>query len=179
MVNKGNIKFLKIFLKGKTTEYSVLFIWIIAFNNEYSMLFIWKIAFETLVISEVENVFWEEILYDFRQVCQHHYTQRFLSLSFEILNLLSSRLYSPLSSGCKKNTQSCEILFSKIQQVMFLTFSSHLINILPNYLNFLYLTHFPISKNLFLVIRYSDSKTTEYSVLLVFLAKSSLLQDLQ
>ena len=87
-VSKSNVKFLKIFLKGKTIEYSVLFIW--------------KIAFETLVISEVESVFQEEMsLYDFRQVCQHHYTQRFLSLSFEVPNLLSSRLYSPMFSGCR------------------------------------------------------------------------------
>ena len=48
MVSKGNIKLLKIFLKEKTTE--------------YSELFIWKTAFETLVICEVERVFWEEIL---------------------------------------------------------------------------------------------------------------------
>ena len=41
--SKGNIKFLKIFLEGKTTEYSVLFIC--------------KIASETLVICEVESVF--------------------------------------------------------------------------------------------------------------------------
>ena len=57
MVGKGNIKFLKIFLKGKITTYSVLFIW--------------KIAFKTLVICEVESVFWDEmLLYDFRQLCQ-------------------------------------------------------------------------------------------------------------
>ena len=145
MVSKGNIKFLKIFLKGKTTEYLVLFIW--------------KIAFETLVICEVESALWEEILlYDFRQICQCHYTERFLSLSFEVPTLLSPRLYSPVFSGCEINTQSCETLIPKIQQVMFWTFFSYSINILTNYSIFLNLSHFTISRNLFLVISYSDSK---------------------
>ena len=47
LVTKGNIKFLKIFLKGKTTEYSV---WKIVFGKLHSFGFIWKIAFKTLVI---------------------------------------------------------------------------------------------------------------------------------
>ena len=102
-----------------------------------------------------------------------------LYLSFEVAQLLSSRLYSPMFSGCEKNTQSCEILVLKIQQVMFLTSSSYSINILPNYIKFLNLTHSPISRNLLLVIWYSDSKTNEYSVLSVFFAISSLLQELQ
>ena len=79
----------------------------------------------------------------------------------------------------QKNTHSCEILLLKIQQVICLTFSRYSINILLNYLNFLNLAHFPISRNLFLVVWYSDSKTTEYSLLFVFLGKSSLFQDLQ
>ena len=88
-ISKSNTKFLKIFLKGKTTEYSVLFIW--------------KIAFTTLVICDVDSAFWEEmLLHDFRQVCQRHYTQRILSLSFEVPQLLSSWLYSPMLSGCQK-----------------------------------------------------------------------------
>ena len=140
MVSKVN-KFLKILLKGKTTEYSVLFIW--------------KTAFETLVICEVESVIWEE---------------RFSSLSFDVPHLISSMLYSPMFSGYEKYTQSWEILVPEIQQVLFLTFSSYSINILPNYLNFLNLAHFLVSRNLFSVIWYLDSKTTEYSVLLVFLA---------
>ena len=40
-------------------------------------------------------------------------------------------------SGAKKHTQSHEIVVAKIQQIMFLTFSSYSINILPNYLIFL------------------------------------------
>ena len=144
------------------------------------MLFNWKVAFETLVICEVESVFWEEMLfYDFRQVCQHHHTQRFLSLNFEVPHLLSSGLYSPMFSSCEKK---CPVLWnpgSKDSANHVLTFSSSSINILPNYLHFLNLSHFPVSRNLFLVIWHSDSKTTEYSVLLVFLAKSSLFQDLQ
>ena len=50
----------------------------------------------------------------------------------------------------QKNTYFCEI--PKIYQVMFLTFSSYSIKILANYLNFLNLAHFLISRNLFLVI---------------------------
>ena len=79
----------------------------------------------------------------------------------------------------QKKTQSSEILAQKIQQPMYVTFSSHFPNILSNYLNFLNLAHFPISRNMFLEIWHSDSKTTEYSVLLVFIATSSLLQDFQ
>ena len=116
--------------------------------------------------------------YDFRQVWQHHYTQIFLSLKFAVPHL-SSRLSSVILSGCKKNTHSCEILLLKIQQVICLTFSCYSINILLNYLNFMNLAHFSISRNLFLVVWYSDSKTTEYSLLFVFLGKSSLFQDLQ
>ena len=126
MVSTGSVKFLRIFLKQKTTKYSVLFIW--------------NIAFETLVICEVEIVFWKEmLLYYFRQVFWHQYAQRFLSLSFEVPHTLK------YPSGCtqqcflvaKKNTQSREIVVPKIQQIMFLTFSSYSINILPNYLIFL------------------------------------------
>ena len=116
------------------------------------------------------------LLYDFRHVCQHHYTQRSLSLSFQVPQLLSPRLYSPMFLGPKKKTQFCEILIPKIHQVMFLTFSSYSINNLPNFLD---LAHFPISRNLFLVIWYSDSKTTEYSVLLVLITKSNVFLDLQ
>ena len=73
--------------------------------------------------------------------------------------------------GRKKKTKSREILVPRIEQVMFLTFLSYSINILSNYLIFLYLTHFAISRKSFLVIWYSDPKTTEYLVLLVFIAK--------
>ena len=122
MVSTGSVKFLRIFLKQKTTKYSVLFIW--------------NIAFETLVICEVEIVFWKEmLLYYFRQVFWHQYAQRFLSLSFEVPHTLKC------PPGC---TQQCflvawnrEIVVPKIQQIMFLTFSSYSINILPNYLIFL------------------------------------------
>ena len=41
------------------------------------------------------------LLSDFKQVFQDHYAQRFLSLSFEVPHLLSSRLYSPMFSGSK------------------------------------------------------------------------------
>ena len=127
------------------------------------------------VICEVKNFFWEEILlYDFRQVFQHHYAQRFLSFSFEVPQLLSSRLYSPIFSGCEKNSQSCEILVPKIQQVMILTFSSYSIISLANYLFLFNLANFPMSRHLFFVIWYSDSKTTEYWILLVFFPESSL-----
>ena len=76
------------------------------------------------------------LVHIFRQDCQHHYTHRFLSLSFQVPQLLSSRLYSPMFSGREKKTQSCEILIPKIKQAMFLTFSSYSINNLPNYLIF-------------------------------------------
>ena len=76
---------------------------------------------------------------------------------------------NPCFLVAKKKNQSCEILVPKIQQVMFLILSSYFVNILPNYLIFSNLAHFSISRYLFLVIWYSDSKTTEYSVLLVSL----------
>ena len=44
---------------------------------------------------------------------------------------------------------------------------------------FLNLEHFPVAKNLFLLIWYSGSKTRKYLILLIFNAKSSLFQDLQ
>ena len=53
LVGKGKIRFLKIFLKGKIIEYSVLFIW--------------KITFETLVTCEVKSILCEEmLLYNFK-----------------------------------------------------------------------------------------------------------------
>ena len=91
MVSAGSVKFLRIFLKQKTTKYSVLFIW--------------NIAFETLVICEVEIVFWKEmLLYYFRQVFWHQYAQRFLSLSFEVPHTLK------YPSGC---TQQCFLVAKK------------------------------------------------------------------
>ena len=53
----------------------------------------------------------------------------------------------------KQNTQSCQILVPKIQQVMFfLTFSSYSINILPNSLIFFNLANVSIFTNLLLAI---------------------------
>ena len=98
MVSKGNIKLLKIFLKEKTTEYSVLFIW--------------KTAFETLVICEVERVFWEEILLYARLdekkiICvwpSHAFTK-----------LIIFVVYSPCpSTGMRSHMQACGRVWSRI-----------------------------------------------------------------
>ena len=146
---------MKIFLKGKTTKYSVIFIW--------------KIAFETLVICKVKTFFWEEmLLYDCRQVFQHHYAQR-----FEVPHLLSSRLCSPMFSGCEKKFPVLWNPGSKDSTSHAFNFCSYSINSLANYLFLFNLANFPISRHLFFVIWYSDSKTTEYRILLVFFPKSS------
>ena len=52
-------------------------------------------------------------------------------------------------------------------------FCSYSINSLANYLFLFNLANFPISRHLLFVIWYSDSKTTEYRILLVFFPKSS------
>ena len=109
LVSKVIIKFLKTFLKRKSTEYWVLFIW--------------RIAFETLVICEVESVLWEEtLLYDFRQVCQLHYTQIILTLSFKAHLLLPSMLYSPMFSGYKRKPSLVKCWFQWFSKLYFKLF---------------------------------------------------------
>ena len=132
MVGKVNIKFLKIFLKMENH-------WI--FSAFHLQNFIWDTGhLLSRMYLLIRNIF--------RQNCQHHYTHRFLSLSFQVPQLLSSRLYSPMFSDREKKAQSCKILISKIQQVIFLTFSSYSITNLPNYLNFFDLAYFrkPLEK---------------------------------
>ena len=136
------------------------------------MLFSWKNAFETWVICATKKYYM--ISY---KVCQYHYTQRFLSNSFQVPQLFSSSLYSPIFSGHKKAPVLWNPI-SKILQVMYLTFSSYFINNLPIYLIFFNLGYFPISRNFFM-IWHPDSQTTEYLVLLDFIAKSSFFQYLK
>ena len=160
MLGKGSIKFLKIFLEKKSTE--------------YSMLFIRKTVFwDTGHLWSRKYLLRRNVLIWFQASSSASFHTKIL---IRIHHLLSSRQYLPMFCGHKKQIQPCKILVPKTQKVMFLTFSSYSINILTNYLNFLNLASFPILRHLVLVIWYCDSKTTKYSVLLFFVAKSNVLE---
>ena len=138
-ISKSNTKFLKIFLKGKTTEYSVLFIWKIAFKN-WSFV-IQKVSSEKKCYYMISGKFVSVIIH-----------KEFYPSALKYLKYYPPGCTHPCFLVVKKNTQSCEILVPKIRQVVFLTFSSYSVNILPNYLRFFESVHCPISRYLFLVI---------------------------
>ena len=156
MVGKGTIKFLKIFLNGKNTEHSVFFIW--------------KIPFETLIICEVESIFWETLFYNFSSKFVSVITHRFLSLSFQVSHLLTSRLDSPMFSGPEKrpvlrNPGSKDSV-------------SHVFNFIQLFHQIIYIfwiwNTFVSPEIYFWWYCIQIQKITEYWVLLVFTAKSSV-----
>ena len=147
MVGKGNIKFLKIFLNGKNTEHSVFFIW--------------KIPFETLIICVVESIFWETLFYDF--------SSKFLSVITVIfIPQLSS--ISPMFSGPEKRP----VLWNPGSKDSV----SHVFNFIQLFHQIIYIYwiwHTFLSPEIYFWWYCSQiQKITEYWVLLVFIAKSSV-----